>query len=97
MTYIGAIEMAQIVAPIFGLKPCDVLERGRKKPRVHARAAVIRALRDRGLSPNQIARLVRHKDKTTIHNALTKFDDYAMADDRVSFAYAQIKQAEARA
>lgn len=92
--YIGAREMARIVAPVCGATARAILSESRYRPAVLGRMAIARALRDRGLSLSTIARALGRADHTTILNNLVKFDDYVRAYPTLALAYQAIKDAE---
>lgn len=95
--YIGAKEMAAIVAPICGCTVKAIFSRSRFRANVIARMAMVRALRDRGLALSTINRAIGKSDHSTVLNLLAKFDSYARHDARLLEAYNAIKDAEARA
>jgi hypothetical protein len=95
--YIGAREMAAIIAPICGVPPRAIFSTTRFKPAVVARMAIARALRDRGLTLPVIARAIARKDHTTVLWLLRNFDRYQQTYPALAKAYAAIKDAEARA
>lgn len=96
-TYIGAKEMAGIVAPILGVTVRAIFSPSRYQPCVHARTAIARALRDRGLSLPVIGRRVNRSDHSTILHCLSNFDEKCRLYPRLAMAYQAIKDAEAAA
>ncbi|CAB5223029.1 Chromosomal replication initiator, DnaA C-terminal [uncultured Caudovirales phage] len=92
--YIGAREMARIVAPVCGATARAILSESRYRPAVLGRMAIARALRDRGMSMSTIARALGRNDHTTILNNLKKFDDYARAFPQLACAHEAIRAAE---
>lgn len=95
--YMGAKEMARIVAPVCGAPARAILSESRYRPAVLGRMAIARALRDRGISMTAIARTLGRADHTTILNNLAKFDTYARTYPRLLQAYEAIKEAECAA
>ena len=93
-TFIGAKEMAAIVAPVCGVSPKAVFSSLRMRPAVIARMAVARALRDRGLSYSAIGRALGNRDHTTVINLLDIFPEYQRAYPLLNEAYNAIKDAE---
>lgn len=95
--YIGAREMARIVAPICGAPARAILSESRYRPAVLGRMAIARALRDRGLALSSIARALCRADHTTILHNLTIYGEYADRYPQLAQAYQAIKDAECAA
>lgn len=95
--YIGAKEMAAIVAPVCGVSPKAIFSGLRMRPAVLARMAVAKALRDRGLSLSVIGKAMGGRDHSTIHHLLEKFPEYAAHYPMLVAAYNAIKEAEQQA
>ncbi|UAB76984.1 hypothetical protein INR77_09000 [Erythrobacter sp. SCSIO 43205] len=94
-TYIGAKEMALIVAPICGIKPTAIKGPSRLKPYVCARIAIARALRERGFSSTVIARALGRTNHTTALHWFKQFGPYSRHYPETLAAYEAIKNAEA--
>jgi hypothetical protein len=96
-SYIGAREMARIIAPICGAPARAILSESRYRPAVLGRMAIARALRDRGISLTAIARTLNRADHTTVLHNLTIFADYSRLYPQLQRAYDAIKEAESAA
>lgn len=96
-SYIGAKEMAVIVAPVCGVSPKAIFSGLRMRPAVLARMAVARALRDRGVSLTVIGKTMGGRDHATVSNMLNRFPEYAPHYPMLVAAYNAIKEAEKQA
>ena len=92
--YLGAKEMAAIVAPVCGVSPKAIFSALRMRPAVLARMAVAKALRDRGVSLTVIGKAMGGRDHATVSNMLDRFPEYAKAYPLLVTAYEAIKKAE---
>ena len=82
-----ASDLIASVAEAFRMTPADITGDGREQRFVHARAVVVRIMRDRGWSFPRIGRVLGGRDHSTTINAASKFDIYARQNDQVVAVY----------
>lgn len=79
----SARALIRLAAELTHRTPAEIIGKGKHRPVVHIRWAIINALRKQGKSLPEIGRVMGNRDHTTILHALVQTADRRKVDDHL--------------